>query len=1229
MRYILAIVLGGAAVQAAAAAVVGDRESRPRLTISLSGTDWHIHDDATGTGARDGLFAADPAAPGWIQATVPGNVQADLEAARLLKPNSYGAGDPQLAEVARKDWWYRKDVTIPPSVAGQRLTLVFDGVDQESEVWLNGQSLGTNNGMFRRFWFDATSAAKPGAVNQLAVRIAKRSPQPQDRIPLQSRTNLGYDWGTPVSPMGIWKDVRLEATGPARIVWTRVQTALSDDHARATVTATLDIDSTTDLPAKAVFQITGQGQTATVTVDAPLHTGHNVVRGELTLERPAIWWPAGHGGQPLYTLAVDLQPNVGGEPLDVRTTRFGVRDIRWVHTEGAPENHVSRYQLIINGRPIRTIGTNFIPADLLFGRMTPRAEFLFRQAREAGMNTLRLWGGGVILHESLYDLADELGLLLVQDFPLANFVPPTDDTYLAMLDSTARNIVRQVRNHPSIMEFDGGNEMRWRSDTPQPHVDVMRKVVAEEDGRMFRATCPDVGATHGPWECHRKWYRPLNELNTDTVVGGTPQILRPTMRSGEFGSHSPASIEIWQREFPPDVQWPIIGLENEILHRKRAVRAIGPYNWLYKNIVEDVFGPAESLEEFITAGQFFGADGLRYMLDAMRRGGRRIGGMTSWMLNEPWPNGAGSYLVDYDGRPKLMYDLYKQALAPISLSLKYDLPYYSVDTGMHVEAFLVSDAPQETQNLRWRLVARDRRGTVFFEREGIASITPLEVKSLGAMQIMPPAQTIFGPMFVELRLDDGSGRLLTERMHVFGCNDVATPLARLLRTDSADPDDDLSQLTARAQRPTNDRNLVLHMLPTGMTPVPKTRRPWGFETRNITDGEYGSDQGWSDGWFEVKLRRKATLGSFRFGRDRTGAVQDPCIDFMKIEASLDGQTWQTVFERDGLTKLPGFSPAKTVEIRIPPVEAEHLRVTLLPTGSDGKGPFPALDEFEAYAAEVGQSADGSGVTVLDRPELWRPMRRTTLEVTASPQRLEGKQQVLELTVKNTGPMTAFPCEVHPLVSYRTDLFIDNNHCFIPPGESRTITIRADIQAPCGLTLAQTGWWISAWNADQVTIAPSDEVLLSVGRRDGMCREFAGASLPATVPAARSATMAGTRLAPARMPFRLEGGQTARFEFPAGEAAATRPARLRLHTADQSNDIRAVVLVKVNGRSFEQSLPHGLGIQITDPAHLAYPATAEFVLPAGTLRNGNNSVDVQVTNAGWFTWDSLECVAEEE
>ncbi len=943
------------------------RQAEDIANIRLSGTDWRIHEDTDGEGAARGMPEADLALPGWIPATVPGNIQADLEAAHQLKPLWYGAGDERLYEVARKDWWYRKDFTVPETLAGRRLTLVFDGVDHECEVWFNGRRIGGNTGMFRRFWFDVTELAEPGKLNRLAVRIAR---MPEIIAPLvirtdgqgvvndathflrgieltsktlkelKSPTNWGWDWGVNIWTLGIWKAVRLEATGPARIDWIRVQTALSDDHTKSTVTASLEIDSTVALPAEAHFRITGPREGADATVETSLKKGRNVIQAELTLNHPRLWWPNGQGDQPLYTLYAELQPAKRWAVLDARETQFGVRDIRWVHTEGAPADFVSRYQLIINGRPVRTIGSNLIPPDLLFGRMKTRTLHLLRRAQAAGMNTLRLWGGGVILHDEAYDLADALGIMLVQELPLANHWPETNAVSLGNLGVTVRNIVRQVRNHPSIIEFDGGNEMPWNSLTQHPALELLRNIVTTDAGHLFRATCPDLGATHGPW---------FFDLRTSCRSYDE----RQTMRAGEFGAASPANLEVWHRTIPPRSQWPILGLEEPIQIRKNIVQAVfEPDYWLRKTFLEDVFGSFDNLPEMVAAGQFYGAEGLRYAIDAMRRKGRRIGGLTTWDFDEPWPNGAGSYLVDYDGRPLMNYDFFKQAIAPVSLSLRYDSVFYDPRTGIAAELFLTSDAPQNA-NVKWRWLARDRRGQVLDHGDGTASIQPIQVKSLGPIRVKPPAETAYGPLFLELRLENSSGMLLGERLHIFGVDGVRSPFAGLLKNSAESiPTTIRCNADEAIVRPDHRDNLAF--VGNGAKPATaSSARPEPIhQPPGINDGAYGNAHSWigttPQSWFQIDLGKGTAIGQFKLGRDRTGQFRDRAVDTLKIETSLDGQAWQTVFEQKGLTTLPGFAPAKTLTIAVAPVDARFLRVTVDPK-NPAAGELACIDEFEVYA----------------------------------------------------------------------------------------------------------------------------------------------------------------------------------------------------------------------------------------------------------------------------------------
>ena len=220
-----------------------------------------------------------------------------------------------------------------------------------------------------------------------------------------------------------------------------------------------------------------------------------------------------------------------------------------------------------------------------------------------------------------------------------------------------------------------------------------------------------------------------------------------------------------------------------------------------------------------------------------------------------------------------------------------------------------------------------------------------------------------------------------------------------------------------------------------------------------------------------------------------------------------------------------------------------------------------------------------------------PVRRTTLTVKAAPVRVDGDQEVLELHVRNTGSMTALFCEPHPVLVYRTDLFIENNNCFIPPGESRVITIRAARRPACGLSLSQTGWRLSCWNADDLTVAPDPSVLLAVGRRDEMCREFAGYFMPQNIKAAEAARCRGNRPAAGSLPYRLKAGGEARFEFNLAGDQAEGSARLRLHTADQSKTDPTIVVVELNGRKAGARPSQGVGHPEPRPGSPCIPGDA--------------------------------------
>ena len=236
--------------------------------------------------------------------------------------------------------------------------------------------------------------------------------------------------------------------------------------------------------------------------------------------------------------------------------------------------------------------------------------------------------------------------------------------------------------------------------------------------------------------------------------------------------------------------------------------------------------------------------------------------------------------------------------------------------------------------------------------------------------------------------------------------------------------------------------------------------------------------------------------------------------------------------------------------------------------------------------------------------------------------MEGEEEVLELKLRNTGKMTALFCEPKPILNYRTDMIMDNLYVCIPPKESRTIMIRASRYPVAGLSLTQTGWRIESWNADPLVLHPSRDILLSLGREDRMCREFAG--YPGLTPAIRQSLIRvkGRQVDPAIVPYILDDSKTLELEFEGTSTSPNSGAVLRIHSSDQSTT-GAMIFLELNGKSFEVQLPEGYGFQKTEPARLAQAKTVEVKIPAGVVKQETNFLQIKVIGGGWFTWDALD------
>jgi len=496
-------------------------------------------------------------APGWLPARVPGSVVDDLvRAGEVADP--YFERQSRLAEwVAARTWVYRARV--------EGREVVFDGVDHEATVFVDGDEVAHHVGAFTPFRVELSPGEHLLAVAVHAAPETEAQVGRTSRVRVhRSRMGYGWDFCPRLVHQGIWRPVRVDPS-PERLY-------------RVTL-------------ADGVGRVEADGEIV------------------LEVESPELWWPNGMGEQRLYS-------------------GFGFRTLELTDD----------YELVVNGLRTEIRGWNWVPIDVLYG--VPRPEKLARLlelARDANVNLLRVWGGGLIESEEFYAHCDRLGLLVWQEFAQSSSglesVPSDDPEFVATLAADAREIVPRLAHHPSLAIWCGGNELD--ADDSHPALAALRDVVHELDpGRAWLPTSP-IGDkdVHGPWE-----YQGLREHyeHYDT---------RTSRLHSEFGVEGMTNREALEALIAPEHRWPADRTNPVYVH-------LGAW-WINEPLVQETFGGRiEDVDTMRRASQWLQYEGLRYAVEATRRRGA---GTIPWQFNEPFPNAWCTSAVDWHGVPKPAY----------------------------------------------------------------------------------------------------------------------------------------------------------------------------------------------------------------------------------------------------------------------------------------------------------------------------------------------------------------------------------------------------------------------------------------------------------------------------------------------------------------------------------------------------------------------------------------------
>ena len=409
----------------------------------------------------------------WIAATVPGQVHVDLLRAGVI-------GDPFAHKqelgcqwVDESDFSYRTEFEWQPDAAKPRRVLRFDGLDTLCTIYLNGQEIGRHDNMFTPLEIDVSGRLEPGK-NELRVdfvsalrigRELKRAFLERERLPeaverfgersfvRKAQYMYGWDWGPRLVSLGIWQPVALLEYAERILDVHVTQTHAEGGRVRVT----------------AKTEHTGQGKIVHC-LESSVHVGD----GEIAdWKAPELWFPNGMGEQRLYTLTTYLcsadalsgvaldrpaeaRSALERSALDKRVVRFGLRQIRLLCE---PDRFGESFEFEINGRKLWAMGANWIPDDSFPARITREGlRVKLEGARALGMNMLRVWGGGLYESDDFYDLCDELGILVWQDFPFACAYYPDEGAFAEAVAHEARVNVRRLRNHASLALWCGNNE---------------------------------------------------------------------------------------------------------------------------------------------------------------------------------------------------------------------------------------------------------------------------------------------------------------------------------------------------------------------------------------------------------------------------------------------------------------------------------------------------------------------------------------------------------------------------------------------------------------------------------------------------------------------------------------------------------------------------------------------------------------------------------------------------
>ncbi len=793
------------------------------MDISLSGLSWELKGYWPYVPIKEKSMETGQTLQGvtdWIPAKVPGGVHCDLWRAGLIEDPYFGQNSLKCEWVENRWWMYR--TAFPGTLDGTDLTkertiLTFQGLDYEAEVFFNDESCGSHTGMYTPFEVDLTGKIRD--ENRLVV-LLKGVPQEMGQIGFTSRTftqksrfNYKWDFSTRLVNIGIWQDVKLHLRKEAELSELHIDTDFADGKGKIFVSALaedfrkesgrgerkqdLAVKLTVEGPylcesedvaalkgmardgQKARAAAGGEKPSVRVSLTVPVKDGR--IDETLELNAPALWNPNGCGQPWLYGVRMELTEGTaaGGRVLDSMEKKTGIRSLSMAQNEGAPEGALP-YTFVVNGRKIYIKGVNMTPLDHLYGTVTKEQySHLVTAMVNAGVNLVRVWGGGLIEKEEFYDLCDENGILIWQEFIQSSSgidnLPSRRPEFLRLLEETSVWAVKEKRNHVSLAVYSGGNELMDAPDRPcgleNETITMLLEIVRRYDGRRpflpTSASGPreyitrEKGVSH---DVHGNWRYEGNPGHYE-LYGQSDNLFH-----SEFGMDAVSCVKSL-RKFLPESSLRPTPMTGDLTWQHHG-EWWGTY---YRDC--GIFGPIEktpeNLELFARCSQYMQSEGLRFILEADRKRAFHNSGVIIWQLNEPWPNASCTNLIDWYQEPKTAYYQTKRAYEPRHVSLDYRSLTLSGKTSMDV--YVEND--EAAFSGRIRALVRTLSGETLQEETLFLQVPENGSVCAGRVTVEPREGEEL--IFVTLLLE-ADGETVSENTYLFGTKEqeVLSPLRK-------------------------------------------------------------------------------------------------------------------------------------------------------------------------------------------------------------------------------------------------------------------------------------------------------------------------------------------------------------------------------------------------------------------------------------------------------------------